>query len=388
MSTPSTDLTALTRAQKRKITVADAEEKARQAQKAFEVEAKVSGGRGAKFKANKNAVWKVDQPKSRKRTSSTVEKKADLEKPHIRVAPVPVPVHQVKLEGPRALDVPPPRPEASWHPSAQIMYPVPGKRDILLNSQTEELQAVLRHGINLVKGALLFENGYPPVISRAGFARSYLISSADSLPKAKHIRERLGCDLKHATILADILLDRINILRGDVKRTSAGLVPGISGFAGMGAAQTKELVEKLLKEHSYIFPVDPRTKRLMTELPFMHPAMCAAIKEGVFTRNFKANYMHLFVSTIAKKPKQLELPDSMVSLVATALYASLMEYRATGERLTIAFTEGAYEDIYRNHMKTLADTRDWAPNADDKSCQPEAGSSATLINLVEVEDSD
>ncbi|KAJ6574116.1 hypothetical protein B0H19DRAFT_1063114 [Mycena capillaripes] len=80
MSTPSTDLTALTRAQKRKITVADAEEKPRQAQ-AFEVEAKVSGGRRAKFEANKNAVWKVDQPKSRKRTSSTVEVSDKAKKP-------------------------------------------------------------------------------------------------------------------------------------------------------------------------------------------------------------------------------------------------------------------------------------------------------------------
>ncbi|KAJ6613823.1 hypothetical protein B0H10DRAFT_2221938 [Mycena sp. CBHHK59/15] len=192
-----------------------------------------------------------------------------------------------------------------------------------------------------------------------------------------------------------LLLDRINILRGDIKRTSTGLASGVFQFAGLGATQTKELVEKLLKDHRYIFPVDPRT------LPFMHPAMCAAIKEGVFTRNFKANNMHLFISTSKKHPKQLELPDAMVALVATALYASLMEYRTTGERQTIAFTEGAYEDTYRNHMKTLPDTRDYAPNAlhkvlhrlfneviDCKSTQPDAGSSSTLINLVEVDESD
>jgi hypothetical protein len=45
------------------------------------------------------------------------------------------------------------------------------------------------------------------------------------------------------------------------------------------------------------------------------------------------------------------------------LYAALQEYRTTGERQVIAFTEGAYEDTYRNHMKTLADTRDAAPIA-------------------------
>jgi hypothetical protein len=45
------------------------------------------------------------------------------------------------------------------------------------------------------------------------------------------------------------------------------------------------------------------------------------------------------------------------------LYAALREYRTTGERQVIVFTEGAYEDTYRNHMKTLADTRDAAPVA-------------------------
>ncbi|KAJ7854221.1 hypothetical protein B0H14DRAFT_2580037, partial [Mycena olivaceomarginata] len=87
-----------------------------------------------------------------------------------------------------------------------------------------------------------------------------------------------------------------------------------------------------------------------------------------------------------------------------------------GERQSIPFTEGAYEDTYENHMKTLADTRDLLPSrykvlhglftqvtfvlpsfplslmfrffSDGKSTQPEAGSSATLINLVEVDESD
>ncbi|KAJ7937589.1 hypothetical protein B0H13DRAFT_1852560 [Mycena leptocephala] len=341
------------------------------------------------------AIANVLKPR---KVSAACQKQADLEKPHVRAAPVPKTTHQVKLEERTTFDAPPPRAETTWHPSAQIVYPAPGKKDILLNSQTEELQGVLRHSIGLVKTGLVFEDGYPAIISRAGFARSYLISSAEIIPNAKHIRERLGLDLKYAAILADILLDRINIQRGDTKRTAAGLAPGLFQFAGLSPSKTRELIEKLLKDHRYIFPVDPQTGRLMTKLPFMHPAMSGVIREAVFTRNFKANNMHLFISTSKKHPKQLELPDAMVALVATALYASLMEYRATGEHQTIAFTEGAYEDTYRNHMKTLADTRDYAPNALHNvlhrlfnfvtSTQPEAGSSSTLINLVEVDESD
>ncbi|KAJ7737508.1 hypothetical protein B0H16DRAFT_1466150 [Mycena metata] len=108
-----------------------------------------------------------------------------------------------------------------------------------------------------------------------------------------------------------------------------------------------------------------------------------------------------FIACKRLAPPGVELPDAMVALGATTVYASLVEYRATGEHQNIPFTEGAYEDTYKNHMKTLADTRDYAPVAlhqvlhglfnqviDGKSTQPEAGSSATLINLVEVEESD
>ncbi|KAJ7133962.1 hypothetical protein C8R43DRAFT_1132984 [Mycena crocata] len=334
-----------------------------------------------------DAIASVPKPRTVKEKSRKVsayrQQLADLEKPQVRAAPVPSVTHRVKLE-PGETNAPPARSEDSWHPSARIAYPAPGKKDVLLNAQTEELQLVLRHAISAVKSSLLFEDAYPPILSRAGFARAYLIEAADAIPEGQHIRERLGSDLKYAAVLADILhniqlLDRINILRGDIK----------------------QLIEKVLKDHRYIFPTDPQTQRLMTEKPFHHPALRAVIKNGVFTRNFKANNMHLFISTSKKHPKQLELPDAMVALAATALYAALLEYRTTGEHQTIAFTEGAYEDTYRNHMNTLSQTRASAPVVfhkvlhglfnevtDGKSTQPEAGSSATLINLVEVPESD
>ncbi|KAJ7319421.1 hypothetical protein DFH08DRAFT_970800 [Mycena albidolilacea] len=306
--------------------------------------------------------------KKPRKISAARQKQADLEKPEIRAAPLPV-KHE---EHGRSIGEEPVRSEASYHPSTRIAYPAPGKKDILLNSQSEELQTVLRTTISNVKRALVFEAAYPPILARAGYARKYLI-----------------------------ILDRINILRGDFKRVAVALTPGLFHFAGLSEAKTKELIEKLLKDHRYIFPSDPKTDCLMTEKPFLHPVFPAVMKQAVFNRSFKANNMDLFASTSKKHPKQMELPDAMVALTATAVYASLVEYRATGEHQNIPFTEGAYEDTYENHMKTLADTRDYAPVAlhkvlhglftqvtDGKSTQPEAGSSATLINLVEVDESD
>ncbi|KAJ7495703.1 hypothetical protein B0H11DRAFT_2227222 [Mycena galericulata] len=266
--------------------------------------------------------------KKPRKVSAARQKQADLEKPHVRAVAQSKSDHQVKVEKLTtfaATGASTSATEDSHHPSARIVPPAPEKKDILLNSQTEELQRVLRRAISLVKTGLIFEDSYPPILSRAGFARAYL--------------ERLGTDLKYAAILADILLDRINILRGDTKRTATNVVPGFFQIAGLSEVKTKELIEKVLKDHRYIFPTDPQTQRLMTEKPFHHPALRAVIKDGISTRNFKSNNMHLFIPTSKKHPKQLELPDAMVALAATAVYAALLEYRTTGERQTIAFTE-------------------------------------------------
>ncbi|KAJ7509404.1 hypothetical protein B0H11DRAFT_2184496 [Mycena galericulata] len=86
MATQSADNPALTRAQKRQNTIAEREENARQEQKAFEAEAKKTGGRQAKVVAKINAVWNVDNPKSRKRTSSTAQAPDNVKKARESVA--------------------------------------------------------------------------------------------------------------------------------------------------------------------------------------------------------------------------------------------------------------------------------------------------------------
>lgn len=58
---------------------------------------------------------------------------------------------------------------------------------------------------------------------------------------------------------------------------------------------------------------------MKTELPFHHPAIIAVLKQGVFISQFKTNLAHIFVSTNKKRPYDVELPDAMVALVATAV---------------------------------------------------------------------
>ncbi|KAJ6543292.1 hypothetical protein DFH09DRAFT_1322286 [Mycena vulgaris] len=320
------------------------------------------------------------------RSDAESEKEGKVVTDHkkVRKKPQVRPGVDVKEESIAKTDVPV-RPESSWDTSARIAFPAPGK-DIRLNDQTEEVKLVLRGGIKLLKTVLVIEDAYPPILSRSGLGKAYMLAVTDNVPEAVHIKGRLSVDPRFAAMLSDILIDRVDIFRGAVKKVAVNIAPGHYKLAGLPPARTKQAVEDLLKDHRYIFPTNPVSNRLQTELPFRHPAIVAVIKQVIFTGQFKAKIEHLFVSTSKNHPKRLELPDPMVSLAATA---------------NINFTEAAYEDTYRNHMKTLVDTRTYAPVAlhkvlhalyndviEARSVQPSASSSATLINLVDVPDSD
>ncbi|KAJ7347281.1 hypothetical protein DFH08DRAFT_809039 [Mycena albidolilacea] len=331
------------------------------------------------------------KPKKMRKVSTAHQKKADLKRPQVRSAP------QVKLEPHTAASVLSSRPEYSYPESARVVNPPPGK-DARLNDQPDACKAVVHGAIMLLKSARFFENSYMQILSRTGFGKGYLIQSAKNLGgDAVYIQECLMTDPKYLAVLAGLLVDRVNIIHGSIKKVAANLAPSLYKILGLTPEATQKLVEELLKDHRYIFGVDPHTLQIKTDEPFLHSAIIAVIKQAILTSAFKAQVDHLFASTNPDYPECLELPDAMICIAITAVYATLVEYCTTGERQAINFTEAAYEDTYRNHMKTLADTRGYAPNAlhqvlhrlyletiETKSVQPLAGISATLINLVDI----
>ncbi|KAJ7175570.1 hypothetical protein C8R46DRAFT_1214042 [Mycena filopes] len=292
------------------------------------------------------------------------------------------------------------RPESDWHISARLLFPAPGK-DIGITGQTDEVKAMLHGCIDIIKLSLFFEDAYPTILSRAGFARTYLLMAAQS-HAARHIKHRLLKDESFAARLAAIPLDRINIVRGDIAKAAAQDVAGLFGFALASPEEVKTIVNARLQDYKYIFPVDPVTKRLKTELPFLNDAIVSALKKSVFTGQFGTKNLNRFTSTNERHPERLEAPDAMVCIGATAVHAALTAYRTTGKYQKIPFTASAYEDVYRNHMRTLSDTRAYSPKAlnvvlhrlydalnESTTATPNASaSSSLLINLVEVPDSD
>ncbi|KAJ6615882.1 hypothetical protein B0H10DRAFT_2220060 [Mycena sp. CBHHK59/15] len=332
----------------------------------------------------------VDVPKQKPRKISAArQKKADLEKPQIRAVAERLSDRKPQIKAnPVAMAV---HPESSWHVSTQMVMPGVNK-SIALTSQSEELKAVLRGSIQSMKVSLLFDDAFTVMTSRAGYAQEHLLKAAHAqLPDAAHVEDRLLTDLKFAVHLADIPLDHNNILHGNMKKYANLKVPAIYKFGELPPLRVKEHVKYLLEKHQYIFPIKGR---LISEEPFLHPMIAATLK-------FLSKDLARFKSNNPKRPEELELPDSMVALAATVVYAVLMEYNMNGEHKNIPFTEDAYEDTYRNHRTTLSDTRGSAPKSlhqvlhklfnsvtASKGVQATTVSSSVLINLVDLPESD
>ncbi|KAJ7105606.1 hypothetical protein C8R44DRAFT_329878 [Mycena epipterygia] len=338
----------------------------------------------------------VPQPRTKK-VSAARQKKADLEKPEVRPAPAPA-----AAPSNSAIVAAADRPEASWDRSTRLVLPAPNK-DIGLTAQHPEVQLMLRGTIDAQRMDLMIEDFYPTMITRVGFIRPKMIAAADIHPSTTHVKQRLMVDPKFAAILAPIPLDRINIQRGDVKRCAVSIVISMYRLNDLTPAEIKARVEELLKDHRYIFPVDPITGQMQLSLPFHHGSIKLVIKDQMMSSTvFKNRNYDRLPARHPKHPTAREVADPMVAMGATAIYASLLELRMTGERQPIAFTEDAFEDIYRIHIKTLEDTRAAAPIAMHKvlhqlfrdvttsaqAVQTVAGSSATLISLVDVPNSD
>ncbi|KAF7372073.1 hypothetical protein MVEN_00065600 [Mycena venus] len=349
---------------------------------------------------DKDIEPKAETPLPRKKktkVSAARQQQADSEKPEIKSAAV---LGDDKGKGKAPVDTAS-RPESSWDISAQLVLPAPNK-DIGLTAQHPELQGVLRDAMVLIKIFMLFFEAYPLMATRAGFGRPYLIEAAEARqPGAFYILQRLLTDPSFGAILAPIPIDRMNILRGNFKRCAVNCVLAFFGLADLQPDQVKARVEELLKDHRYIFP--STAGRLQLDQPFRHGSIRFVIKEEVFSNSsFVTQNIDRFPARHEKKPMERELPDPMVALGATAVYASLLEYRTTGRRQNIPFTEDAYEDIYRNHMATLSDIRKNAKRSlhqllhelfvevteGDRVAHTASGSSSTLIQLVDLPDSD
>ncbi|KAF7336311.1 hypothetical protein MVEN_02179500 [Mycena venus] len=330
---------------------------------------------------------------------SVRQQKADQEKPHIRDALITDP----KAKKRRSHAMPEATvelPKESYHPSARIVFPPPGK-DIRLTDQSPELRTVLDGAIGLVRMECLLIDGYPILKSRPGKAKTAMLTFAGEKPEFVYIVDRLRTDPRFARWLCNIPMDRFSTVRSDAKKRATILAPGHYRFGHLDAASTKTLVQDLIDGHKYIFPLHAVTGQIDFSQPFMHPALIKLMKDEWFSGNFVTRHAKYFKSSRPTHPEAVEMPDTILAMAANAMLGALSEYQLTGTRQGIKFTESAYEDSYRYHLKTIATQRSDAPKAFAKllhaiylavtgvDAKPAiAGAPTTLIRIIEIDDSD
>ncbi|KAJ7231112.1 hypothetical protein C8J57DRAFT_1581254 [Mycena rebaudengoi] len=311
---------------------------------------------------NIHAVELKSKPQASSKAPSVRQKKADQEKPEIR-ATVPI---KKEAKSRRVEEMADAAPESSYHASARIAPPALGK-EIGLTSQTPEIRAVVSGAIDSITRDCYIDDAYPILSSRVGYSKTHMIKAAQKLPDCAHVLRRLETDPRMSKCLSDLCMDRMSTLRSNMKKSAAGLVAGYFNFTHLNAAETKILVDDLITGHKYLYPVaDQKTGRLDLTQPFRHPIFKKMIKEVVFTNNFAVRYAHLFIASRPKYPEQLEMSAPILGLSGTAIFAGLSEYQNNGTRQVLKFTEGAYENTYRYHCKTLADSRADAPTTTAK----------------------
>ncbi|KAH9033901.1 hypothetical protein EDB85DRAFT_2144685 [Lactarius pseudohatsudake] len=242
---------------------------------------------------------------------------------------------------------------------------VDGTTKIMLTSQRPLIRAIVQDAIENLRASMLFHNAFPDVTIAFAFTRDALITATE---KHGHgggiVQRRLQVDGEYLTKLVSLSRVRFPLFRGEVKeRCNAVSVPPIIATHG-SAAEISRLIRKQLSGYNYIFLGAPGnmgiTGLVRTSHPYRNPRIIAVIRDLYFTggsTSFVSRFHHLFPTYQGENGVvSREVPMPMVALVATALYATLYEWRGviTDESESTSETERyTYLDVYLANVNTL-----------------------------------
>ncbi|KAI0245107.1 hypothetical protein BJV78DRAFT_1289073 [Lactifluus subvellereus] len=258
------------------------------------------------------------------------------------------PKHWIKDE---QTDKPIPPASKQWPPEACVVYPTSG--DIKLTDQHSDLTRVIRGAMQALTKYALWMNAYPPIESRTKLTRQWLYAAAKER-KAKIIKMRVKEDTRFIRSLQDLIFAHIGTLRSSLKDSAVKAVTGGYGLNGNDYQKVAKRMEGWLMDDNYIFlQHDNQAKMLDYGNPFHHQAIISILCNEFFQKSSSFGNMHpeFFKSCHETRP-ELELPEVMVALAATAVYCTLREWK-NGQRVNLSFTQAAFEDIYQCHAQTL-----------------------------------
>ncbi|KAI9431989.1 hypothetical protein H4582DRAFT_2084278 [Lactarius indigo] len=231
---------------------------------------------------------------------------------------------------------------------------------IMLTSQRPLIQGIVQDAIENLRASLLFNNAFPDATVAFAFTRDALLTATESHGHGGGIvRCQLQVDDEYLTKLISLSRARVPHFHSEVKErcNAVSMAPII---ATGSAAEISRLIRKQLSCYNYIFLGAPGnmgiTGLVRTSHPYRNPRIIAVIRDLYFTggsTSFVARFHHLFPTYQGEDGVvSREVPMPMVALVATALYATLYEWRG-GEQQTAEFSANAYMDVYLTNMNTL-----------------------------------
>ncbi|RDX51306.1 hypothetical protein OH76DRAFT_1481588 [Lentinus brumalis] len=227
-----------------------------------------------------------------------------------------------------------------------------------LKKQRPRVRRIAKQAIEDVLINVCTVNAYPDGPDKTNdFAQTSLLRSAKALGD-KEVARRVKHEEKYWKKLATIPLQRIPNFRGKIKKITDTLVKRTYGLKPGDALKVIWLQEGL----RYIFPFNYENKTIVDTEPYGTPVFVEALTDAFFAkpRSYGYRIVSHFGSSLPEAPHEKEIPAAMLALVATALYASIDDYRNV--RLEAGdFKSNLFIDIYRQNIAALSQFKSEKP---------------------------
>ncbi|KIJ63909.1 hypothetical protein HYDPIDRAFT_29253 [Hydnomerulius pinastri MD-312] len=230
-----------------------------------------------------------------------------------------------------------------WPPRTDIFTEVDGS--VSLKSQLPHMIPLLHSSINLFLKAIVFENAFPEYEERCKMAIKALLDAAQK-HNEQDIGRRLRFDSAYAGSMATVPEGRLAMYRRNIKKTAQPLV-----IVNYGLKKgCSDLITQLLYNDNFIYPQNVKGD-LIRSKPFCHPAIIDTLRAVVFNgpSSLGVQFRDEFVS-ILDEADDPELPCNMVSLIGTAVYSVLIDWRGSNGPVDpekVSFPPNVHISIHR-----------------------------------------
>ncbi|KAF8273038.1 hypothetical protein EI94DRAFT_1697128 [Lactarius quietus] len=259
-----------------------------------------------------------------------------------------------------------------WPSNIELVFPDGSSTKLNLTDQNPLVHTIVQDVIENLQASLMFHHAFPDVMLAFRFSKESLITAAEKhKPGAAILHSRLLEDEDYLMKMTQLPRARISLMRAEVKER-CNAVTRATLLAMDSPSKIAEVIRRQLTDYLYTYPIAAKTGILAGvpwhTCPYQNPHIITVIRESFFTENgrtpsFVSRFGHLFpVHQDGEGQSNREVPEPMVALVATALYATLYEWR-NGKQQATGFSANKYLDVYRGHIDTLKIIKDKQPSA-------------------------